>query len=102
MGVIEVACATFGLNISEANTDITCLRSQGMPEATAIFSVEAADQVYNQTKEFVHLGGNVNHNMPTIPSTSSGTCLTHGGASGSTPANRTAEQALCSSPNFGC
>ena len=26
------------------------------------FSVEVAGQVYNQTKEFVYLGGNVNHN----------------------------------------
>ena len=33
-----------------------------MPESTATFSVEAAGQVYNQTNEFVYLGGNVNHN----------------------------------------
>ena len=33
-----------------------------MPESTATFSVEAAGQVYNQTKEFVYLAGNVNHN----------------------------------------
>ena len=33
-----------------------------MPEFTAIFSVEAAGQVYNQTNEFVYLGGNVNPN----------------------------------------
>ena len=33
-----------------------------MPESTAIFSVEAAGQVYNQTNEFVYLGGNINHN----------------------------------------
>ena len=31
-----------------------------MPESTP-FSVEAAGQVYNQTNEFVYLGGNVNH-----------------------------------------
>ena len=37
-------------------------RTKGMPESTAIFSVEAAGQVYNQTNEFVHLGGTVNHN----------------------------------------
>ena len=36
-----------------------CLRTKGMPESTAIFSVEAAGQVYNQTNEFVHLEGNV-------------------------------------------
>ena len=28
----------------------------------SIFSVEAAGQVYNQTNEFVYLGGDVNHN----------------------------------------
>ena len=37
------------------------LRMKGMPESTAMFSVEAVGQVYNQTKEFVYLGGNVNH-----------------------------------------
>ena len=33
-----------------------------MPGSTAVFSVEAAGQVYNQTNEFIYLGGNVNHN----------------------------------------
>ena len=33
-----------------------------MPESTAIFSVEAAGQVYNQTNEFVYLEGNVDYN----------------------------------------
>ena len=33
-----------------------------MPESTATFGVETADQVYNQTNELVYLGGNVNHN----------------------------------------
>ena len=41
---------------------IMCLRAKGMPESTATFSVEAAGQVYNQTDEFVYLGGNVNDN----------------------------------------
>ena len=62
MGVIMVVCAAFGLNVSEAKPEIMCLRVKGMPESTAIFSVEAAGQVYNQTNEFVYLGGNVNHN----------------------------------------
>ena len=62
MGVIVVVCAAFGLIVSEAKTEIMCLRAKGMPEYTAIFSVEAAGQVYNQTNEFVYLGGNVNHN----------------------------------------
>ena len=33
-----------------------------MPESTATFSVEAAGQLYNQTNEFIYLGGSVNHN----------------------------------------
>ena len=62
MEVIVVVCAAFGLTVSEANTEIMCLRAEGMPESPAIFSVEAAGQVYNQTNEFVYLGANVNHN----------------------------------------
>ena len=62
MGVIVVACAVFGLTVSEAKTDNMCSGAKGMSESTAIFSVEAAGQVYNQTNEFVYLGGNVNHN----------------------------------------
>ena len=62
MGVIVAVCAAFGLTASEAKTDIMCLRAKGMPESTAIFSVEAAGQVHNQTNEFVYLGENVNHN----------------------------------------
>ena len=57
MEVIVVMCAAFGLTVSEAKTDIMCLRATGMPES----SVEAAGQVYNQANEFVSLGG-VNHN----------------------------------------
>ena len=62
MGVIVVVCAAFCLTVSEAKTETMCLRAKGMPEVTAIFSVEAADQMYNQTNEFVYLRGNVNHN----------------------------------------
>ena len=62
MGVIVVVCAAFGLTVSEAKTEIMCLLAKGMPESTTTFSVEEAGQVYNQTNEFVHLGGNVNHN----------------------------------------
>ena len=62
MWVVVVVCAAFGLTVSEAKTEIMFLRAKGMPESTAIFSVEAAGQVYNQTNEFVSLGGNVNHN----------------------------------------
>ena len=62
VGVIVVMCPAFGLTVSEAKTEIMCLRTKGMLESTAIFSVEAADQEYNQMNEFVYLGGNVNHN----------------------------------------
>ena len=57
-----VVCAAFCLTISEAKTEIIYLHTKGMPESTAMFSVEAAGQVYNQTNEFVYLGRNVNHN----------------------------------------
>ena len=63
MGVIVVECAAFGLAISEAKTEIMCIRAKGMPESTATFSVEAAGQVYNQTNVFVYLVGDVNHNV---------------------------------------
>ena len=62
MGVVVVVCAVFGLTVSEATTQIICLRAKGMPESTATFSEDAAGQVYNQTNEFSYLGGNVNQN----------------------------------------
>ena len=62
MGVIVVVCAIFGLTVSEAKTEIMCLRAKGMAESTATLSIEAAGQVYNQTNDFVYLGVNVNHN----------------------------------------
>ena len=60
--MIVVACAAFGITVSEAKTEIVCLRAKGMPESTAIFSVEAAGQVYNLSNELVYLGGTVNYN----------------------------------------
>ena len=60
--MIVVVCAAFGLTVSDANTEIMCLRAKRMPESTATFSVEAAGLLYNQTNEVVYLGGNVNHN----------------------------------------
>ena len=62
MGMIVVVCAAFGLTVSEAKTKIMCLRTKGMPESTATFSVQAAGQVYTQTNEFVYIGENVNQN----------------------------------------
>ena len=63
MGVLVVVCAAFGVTISEAKTDIMCLRTKEMPESSAIFALEAAGQVYNLTNEFMYLGGNVNRNV---------------------------------------
>ena len=62
MGVIVVECTAFGLTVSKVKTEIMCFLTKGMTEPTATFSVEAAGQVYNQTNEFVYLGGNVNYN----------------------------------------
>ena len=79
MGVIVVVCAAFGLTVSEAKTEIMCLRAKRMPESTATLSVDAAGQVYNQTSEFVYLEGNINQ-MTTCPSRSTGAYATHGAA----------------------
>ena len=62
MEVIVAVCAAFGPTVSEAMTEVMCLRTNEMPESTATFSVEAAGQLYNHTNEFVYLGENVNHN----------------------------------------
>ena len=62
IGMIVVVCAAFGLTVSEAKTEIMCLRAKAMPESTATLGVEAADQVYNQTNELVYPGGNVSYN----------------------------------------
>ena len=101
MEVIVVMCAAFGLTVSEAKTEIMCLRAKGMPESTALFSVEAAGQVYNQTNEFVYPGG-TSTTMPTCPSRSTDAYATHGAASGSTPSDCTADRALPSSSKSGC
>ena len=71
MGMIVVVCTVFGLTVSEAKTDVICSRTKGMSESTAIFSVEAAGQVYNQTNESYTLGGTLTI-MPTCPSRATG------------------------------
>ena len=60
--VIVVVCGVFSLTVSEATTEIIYLRTKGMSGPAAIFSLEAAGQLYNQTNDFVYLGGNINHN----------------------------------------
>ena len=42
MGAIVVVCAAFGLTVSEAKTEIMCLRAKGMPESTATFRVRGS------------------------------------------------------------
>ena len=53
--VIVSTCATFGLTVSEAKTDIMCLQTKGGGHVPV--TVTAAGQVYKQTGEFVYLGG---------------------------------------------
>ena len=55
MTVIVTACAAFGLTVSEAKTEIMCLRTKGGGHVP--FTVTGAGQVYKQTVEFVYLGG---------------------------------------------
>ena len=103
MGVIVVLCAAFGLPVSETRTEmILCLRTKRLPESTAIFSIEVAGKMYNQTNEFVHLGGGTSTTMPTCPSRSTGAYATHGAAFGSIHSNCTTDRALPSSSKSGC
>ena len=44
VGVVVVVSVAFGLTIPEAKTEIICLPSKRMPEATTIFSVNAVGQ----------------------------------------------------------
>ena len=103
MRVIEVVCAAFGLTVSEAKTEIMCLRTKGMPESTTTFSIEAAGQVCSQTNEFIYPEG-ASTAMPTYPSRSIGAyaTVTNGAASGSTPSNCTADRVLLSSSKPRC
>ena len=101
MGVIVVVCAAFGLTVSEAKTEIMCLRAKGMPESTAILSVEAAAQVHNQTNEFVYLGGDVNHNAD-LPIEVDRHMRNAWCSFRNTPSNWTADRALPSSSKYGC
>ena len=55
MTVIVTACSAFGLMVSEAKTEIMCLRTKGGGKVS--LTINAAGQVYKQTIEFVYLGG---------------------------------------------
>ena len=90
------------LNVSEAKAEIMCLSTEGMPEATTVFSVEAAGHVYNQKNEFVYLGGSVNHNMDLsieVDRRIRNACHV---ASKSTPSNCMTDRALPSSSKPRC
>ena len=99
MGVIVVVCAAFGLTVSEAKTEIMCLRAKGMPESTATFSVEAR---CTTRRTSLYTLGETSTTMPTCQSRSTGSYATHGAASGSTPSNCTTDRALPSSSKSGC
>ena len=96
-----VVCEAFGLTVSEAKIEIMYLRAKGMPESTTIFRVETAGQVYNQTNEFVYLGG-TSTTVPTYPLRSTSAYATNAVASGSTLSNCTTDQTLPSSSKPEC
>ena len=56
MGVIVVACQGFGLTVSEKKTEAMHLWSHPHIASNAL-RIEAAEQRYKQTTEFVYLGG---------------------------------------------
>ena len=101
MGVVVVVYAAFGLTESEAKTEIVCKQTKGVPEATAIFNVEAAGQVHNQTNELVYTLEGTSTRTPTGPSTSIGAYPTYSIASESRSSNCVAERALPSSSTPG-
>ena len=101
IGVIVVVCAAFGLTVSEAKTEIMCLRPEGMPESTAIFSVESAGRCTTR-RTSLYTSGGTSTTMPTCPSRLTGAYATRGAASGSTPSNCTTDRALPSSSKSGC
>ena len=99
MGMIVVVCAAFGLTVSEAKTEIMCLRANGMSESTTTFNVEAAGQVYSETDEFVYLGRNVNHNADLSIKVDR---RIRNAWYRSTPSNCTTDRTLPSSSKSGC
>ena len=86
MSMVTVVCVAIGLTVSEVKAEIMCFRTKDVPETAAIFIVEAAGQVYNQTNEFVHLGG-ISTKLTICLSRSTGAYKMHGAASGNTSSN---------------
>ena len=62
MGVILAVCTAFGLTLSEAKTEIMCVRYEWDAGGHRHISAKAIGMVYNQMNEFVYREGNVNHN----------------------------------------
>ena len=60
MTVIVTACSSFGLTVSEAKTGVMCLETKGGGKVS--FTINAAGQVYEQTIQFVYLGGAITAN----------------------------------------
>ena len=90
MGVIVVVCEALSFAVSEAKTEIMCLRRKRMPEVTAIFTAEAAGQVHNQTNGS-YTSGETSTTTPSCPSVPTGAYATHGAASGSAPSKCTTD-----------
>ena len=59
MDVIVVACRKFGLTVSWKKTEAMHLSSHPSTASNAL-QIEAAEQRYEQTTEFVYLGGAIN------------------------------------------
>ena len=57
MTVIVNACADFGLTVSEAKTNIMCLKTKD--GGNVLFTVTAAGRVYKQSTELEYLGGSI-------------------------------------------
>ena len=79
MGVIVALGVAFGLTVSEVKTEIMCLRTKGMPQATTIYSYTSRG---TSTTTLI------------CPSRSIGAYATHGAASGSILSKCTTDRAL--------
>ena len=55
LAVIMTACSVLGLTVSEAKTEIVCLRIKG--GGKVLFTINAAGQEYKKKIKFVYLGG---------------------------------------------
>ena len=91
--VIATVCEAFGLTVSEAKTEIMCLRTRGVPDPATTFSVEAAGLVTNK-RMISYTSGGISTTTPTYPSKSTGAYAPRGAASGSTPSNCMTDRVL--------